>query len=144
MKSDTPERADSIVSRNTVVEGEMHGGENLTIEGTVKGNLKIDGRVIVGESGVVEADIEAKSVIVRGRVTGDVTASNELEVHPSGELYGKIRARLIHIKEGAVFEGRSQMIRPPEAETGPVPMAASATDAGSGAPPAGEPGVVGG
>lgn len=142
MKSDTVEKADSIVSRNIVVEGDIRSAENLTIYGTVKGKLHVDGNVLIGESGVVEADIEAKSVVVKGRVTGDVTAQNELEVHPSGELIGTIRARLIHIKEGAVFEGRSQMIRSPKVETEPSKKVPSPplTDSAL----AGKPGVVNG
>jgi cytoskeletal protein CcmA (bactofilin family) len=127
MKGDnpTPPRNDSLVSRNTVIEGDIRGAEGLTIEGTVKGHLHIDGRVWVAESGRVEADIEAKSVVVRGRVKGDVTAENELDIHPGGELYGLIRARLIHIREGAIFEGRSQMIRAAAVESEPAPEAAT-------------------
>lgn len=120
MKKDAAERSDSIVGRNTVVEGDVRGAENLTIDGTVKGSLRIEGKVLIGETGVVEADIEAKSVVVKGRVTGDVTARNELEVHPGGELYGMIRARLIHIREGAIFEGRSQMIRSTSGDGAPA------------------------
>ena len=111
MKDGTPVGSDSLVSKNTVIEGDVRGAEGLTIEGTVKGRLHIDGRVWVATSGVVEADIEAKSVVVKGKVRGDVTAQNELDIHPGGELHGLIRARLIHIREGAVFEGRSQMLR---------------------------------
>jgi cytoskeletal protein CcmA (bactofilin family) len=117
MKTDTRDGSASIVSRNIVVEGEIQGSENLTVEGRVKGLVKIDGDILVGETGVVEADMEAGSVVIRGKVTGDVTVQHILEVHPGGELYGSIRARLIHIKEGAVFEGRAQMIRSPAIET---------------------------
>ena len=144
MKNDTPDKTDSVVSRNIVVEGEISGAENLTINGSVKGKLHLDGKVYIGETGVVEADIEAKSVIIKGRVTGDVTAQNELELHPSGQLLGKIRARLINIKEGAVFEGRSQMIRSPAAEPKtqpkPAPSPASTNDSAL----SGKPGVVSG
>lgn len=115
MKSETSGGSNSVVSRSITVEGQIHGNENMTVAGTVKGSLKVDGDVLVDGTGVVEADIEANNVVVRGKVTGDVTARNVLEVHPKGELYGTIRARLINIREGAVFEGRSKMIRSPAA-----------------------------
>ena len=126
MKIDPRDGSGSVVSRNIVVEGEIRGSENLTVDGGVKGLLKLDGDVIIGETGVVEADIEANNLVVRGRVAGDVTVQNILEVHPGGELYGSIRARLIHIQEGAVFEGRSQMIRSPLTENGEEPAADTA------------------
>lgn len=121
MKTDPRDGSGSVVSRDIVVEGEIQGSENLAVDGRVKGLLKVDGDVLIGETGVVEADIEADNLVVKGRVAGDVTVRNTLEVHPGGELYGSIRARLIHIREGAVFEGRSQMIRSPVIEKGSEP-----------------------
>ena len=116
MKTDPRDGSGSVISRNIMVEGEIQGSENLTVDGRVKGLLKLDGDVLIGETGDVEADIEANNLVVKGKVAGDVTVQNILQVHPGGALYGSIRARLIHIKEGAVFEGRSQMIRSTQVE----------------------------
>lgn len=101
----------SLVGRNVQVEGEIRGEENLKIEGNVKGSVKLAGNIVVGKTGVVDAQLEANSVVIQGKVTGNVVARKQLEIQPSGSLIGDCTAQSIDIKEGAVFEGRSQMLR---------------------------------
>ena len=101
----------SVVGRNVKVDGEIQGEENLKIEGSVKGSVKLKGNIMVGKAGVVDAQIEADSVIIQGKVTGNILARKQLEIQPSGSLIGDCTAQSIDIKEGAIFEGRSQMLR---------------------------------
>jgi cytoskeletal protein CcmA (bactofilin family) len=103
--------ATSLISRNARIEGEIHGNENLKIEGYVKGSIKLNGDVYVGTTGIVEADIEATNVFIEGAVTGNIVARDQLEIQSSGKMSGDITARSIDIKEGSAFEGRSQMIK---------------------------------
>lgn len=108
----------SLVSKNVRIEGEIEGPENLHVEGFLKGAVALSGDIFVGNTGIVEADLEAKNIVIQGEVTGNVTAHQQLEIHPSGKLIGDCTATSIDIKEGAVFEGRSMMMKSAHAATG--------------------------
>jgi cytoskeletal protein CcmA (bactofilin family) len=103
-------KAASLISRNARIEGNISGRENIIIEGLVKGTIKIDGSIVVGASGVIEADVEADNISVQGNITGNVAARGQIDIQPSGRISGDISARSIDIKEGASFEGRSRMM----------------------------------
>jgi len=105
----------SLVSRNVKIEGEIRGDENLHIDGRIKGSIKIDGNILIGNSAIVEADIEAAAVIIQGKVTGNVLAHQQLEIQPSGQLIGDCKAQSVVFNEGAVFEGRFHMLKPSKA-----------------------------
>ncbi|MGD2098524.1 MAG: polymer-forming cytoskeletal protein [Desulfobacterales bacterium] len=115
----------SLVSKNVRIEGEIKGPENLHVEGYIKGAVALSGDIFIGNTGIVEADLEAKNVIIQGEVTGNVTAHQQLEIHPSGKLIGDCTATSIDIKEGAVFEGRSMMMKSARATTGQPSVPAS-------------------
>lgn len=100
----------SFISRNSRVDGNVEGNESIIIEGFIKGLISLKGNIIVGSSGVIEADVEADNISVLGQITGNVFAHHQLVIQPSGKIQGDISARSIDIKEGALFEGRSHMI----------------------------------
>ena len=111
MEKDKAADSTSLLSKNVKIEGEIQGPENLHVEGYIKGSIKLSGDIFVGNTGIVEADVEAKNIVIQGEVTGNVLARQQLEIHPTGKLIGDCSAASIDIKEGAVFEGRSNMIR---------------------------------
>ena len=100
----------SLVSRPVVVEGEISGEENLHVDGRVRGVIRLTGDLFVGASGVVDAEIDARNIVVQGAVTGKVLARRQLEVQPSGRFNGECTAASFEIREGAVFEGISRML----------------------------------
>ena len=117
MAKDAPSGTTSLVSRPVVVEGEISGEENLHVDGRVKGIIRLAGDLFVGASGVVEAEIDARNVVIQGAVTGKVLARRQLEVQPSGRFNGEATAASYEIRQGAVFEGISRMLgskSPPE------------------------------
>ena len=77
------------------------------------------GDIFIGNTGIVEADVEAKNIVIQGEVNGNVKAHQQLEIHPTGKLIGDCTAASIDIKEGAVFEGRSNMIKSSGAAAAP-------------------------
>jgi cytoskeletal protein CcmA (bactofilin family) len=111
MAKDSAADSTSLLSKNVKIEGEIQGPENLHVEGYIKGSVKLSGDIFIGNTGIVEADVEAKNIVIQGEVTGNVLARQQLEIHPSGKLIGDCSAASIDIKEGAVFEGRSNMIK---------------------------------
>ena len=118
MRKDNPADSTSLLSKNVKIDGEIQGPENLHIEGYIKGSIKLSGDIFVGNTGIVKADLEAKNVVIQGEVAGNVLAHRQLEIHPSGKLIGDCTAATIDIKEGAVFEGRSNMIKSAGLSTG--------------------------
>ena len=102
----------SLLSKKVKIEGEIQGDEDLHVEGHFTGSIKISGNIFVGRTGVVEADVEADNIVIQGKIKGNVLARKQLEIQPHGQLHGDCTAQSIDIKEGAVFEGRSNMLRP--------------------------------
>jgi cytoskeletal protein CcmA (bactofilin family) len=101
----------SLLSKKVKIDGDILGPENLHVEGYIKGSVKLSGDIFIGNTGIVEADLEAKNIVIQGEVAGNVTAHKQLEIHPSGKLIGDCTAASIDIKEGAIFEGRSNMLK---------------------------------
>lgn len=111
MPKDHSSNSMSLLSKNVKIEGEIQGEENLHVDGYIKGAVKLNGNIFIGNTGIIEADVEANTVVIQGQVTGNVLARKQLEIRPSGQLIGDCSARSIDIKEGAVFEGRSIMLK---------------------------------
>jgi cytoskeletal protein CcmA (bactofilin family) len=110
MAKDASSGSTSLVGRPLVIEGEITGDENLHIDGRVKGTIRLTGDLFVGAGGVVEAEVDARNIVIQGSVTGKVFARRQLEVQPSGRFNGECTAASFEIREGAVFEGISRMI----------------------------------
>jgi cytoskeletal protein CcmA (bactofilin family) len=122
MVKDASSGTTSLVSRPVIVEGEISGEENLHVDGRVKGFIRLTGDLFVGASGVVDAEIDARNIIIQGAVTGKVLARRQLEVQPSGRFNGECTAASFEIREGAIFEGISRMLgSKPQADKPPTP-----------------------
>jgi len=119
----------SLLSKKVKIEGNIQGDEDLRVEGHFKGTIKVVGDFFVGQSGVVEADVEADNIVIQGQITGNVLARQQLEIQSSGQLLGDCQAKSIDIREGAIFEGRSSMLRSSASPAGST--AASSTSAQS-------------
>jgi cytoskeletal protein CcmA (bactofilin family) len=118
MGKDNTTDSTSLLSKNVKIDGEVQGPENLHVEGHIKGSIKLSGDIFVGNTGIVEASVEANNIVIQGEVAGNVTAHKQLEIHPSGKLIGDCTVASIDIKEGAVFEGRSHMKKSAGLSTG--------------------------
>ena len=108
----------SLLSKKVKIEGDIQGDEDLRVDGHFKGTIKVVGDIFVGQSGVVEADVEADNIVIQGQITGNVLARKQLEIQSSGQLLGDCKAQSIDIREGALFEGRSSMLRSPVSPPG--------------------------
>ena len=74
MPKDTSADSISLLSKNVRIEGEIQGPENLHVEGYLKGAVDLSGDIFIGNTGIVEADVEAKNIVIQGEVNGNVKA----------------------------------------------------------------------
>ena len=99
----------TVIGSSIVIDGEITGGEDLVVQGTVKGRISLKERLVVEGSGVIEADIETALVEVAGQVTGNIVASEKVELKSDCKVVGDIRSPRILIADGAVFRGSVDM-----------------------------------
>jgi cytoskeletal protein CcmA (bactofilin family) len=100
---------DTILSEDIDFSGTLHFEKPFLIRGKVSGEINASGLLVVDESAVVNANIYALRVLVRGQVKGDVTAAEKVEVALTGKLLGNITAPEIFMETGCVFNGRCTM-----------------------------------
>lgn len=98
-----------VIGANITVKGEITGDEDLLVEGTVEGQIRVSRELRVGPRGKVKANVSAQSVVVSGELVGDCEATGRVEIQATGRLMGNIRAPKVVIAEGAVFRGNSDM-----------------------------------
>lgn len=101
----------TVFSKDTEFFGDLSFKKSLQINGYFEGEIVSGGFLVVGEGAVVKANIRAKTVILMGTVHGNIEASQRLEIHSSGKLYGNIRTAKLQIADGVVFEGACEMIK---------------------------------
>lgn len=101
--------AHTVIGSSIVIDGEISGDEDLVIQGTVKGKIGLKESLYVEKTGVIEADIETANVEVSGQVTGNILASDKVELKTDCKVVGDIRAPRILIADGAMFKGNVDM-----------------------------------
>jgi len=96
----------ATIGKSLVIKGEVTGSESLYIDGRVEGSISLSGnRVTVGRNGVVAANISAREIVVLGKVRGNLTASDRVDIRSDGSLTGDVIAARISIEDGAYFKG---------------------------------------
>jgi len=96
----------ATIGKSLVIKGEVTGSESLYIDGRVEGSINLSGnRVTVGRNGVVSANINAREIVVLGKVRGNLTASDRVDIRSDGSLTGDVVAARISIEDGAFFKG---------------------------------------
>lgn len=110
------------IGKSVVIKGELNGSEDLTVEGYVDGTIELKEHVLtIGPHGRIKAEIFAKAVVVLGKVNGNVTASEKVDIRDNGSVEGNIVAPRVAIAEGAHFRGSVDMQRKSEAPKPPEP-----------------------
>jgi cytoskeletal protein CcmA (bactofilin family) len=126
------QRATSLIAAETLIEGNVSGGGELQIDGTVKGDVRVD-HVTVGDGGQVDGGVYAEAVEVRGKVTGSITAK-QVRLYGACHVDGDITHEQLAMETGAFFQGRSLRLQRPAqhaAQPKPEPVAA-ARESGNG------------
>ena len=101
----------TIIGKDTVFEGTLTSDASVRINGAVIGDVRVKGVVILSATGRIEGTIEAESIIVAGKVEGNMSIRDKVNVEPSGQIYGEIITKKFVIDEESVFEGNCVMNR---------------------------------
>ena len=103
------DQVESIIGQNTSVKGSLTSSGALRIDGQFEGDVTTTADLIVGEAGVVTAQVAARNALVAGSITGNMDISDKLELLPTAKLVGDLRVGSLIIGEGAVFKGKCEM-----------------------------------
>jgi cytoskeletal protein CcmA (bactofilin family) len=94
------------IGKSVVIRGELSGSEDLYLDGEVEGDINLrDHKLVIGPNGKIKANITARDVVIHGRVTGNVAASERVELKRSCSLTGDVSTQRIVIEDGAFFKG---------------------------------------
>jgi cytoskeletal protein CcmA (bactofilin family) len=110
---DTPKTAEfAHIGKSVVIKGELSGSEDLYVDGQVEGSIELHGNsLIVGASGQVRANVNAKGVIVQGKLEGNIHATERAELKKSAIAVGDIITQRVAIEDGAYFKGKVDIQR---------------------------------
>src|SRR5438477_3471975 len=107
--ADTPTNAKNILSADVEIKGSIKFQNELTVDGKVEGEINSNGALTVGENAEIKGEIKTKSVIVLGKVHGNITVEERCELKGHAVLYGDLKATRLVIEDGATFVGKSEV-----------------------------------
>jgi cytoskeletal protein CcmA (bactofilin family) len=110
------------IGKSIRIKGDLSGEEDLVVEGHAEGKIELpNNELTIGANGSVDAEVHAKTVVVIGKITGNVTATDRIEVQATGLVNGDVNAPRLVVQEGAVINGSIEM---GGRKSTPVPAAA--------------------
>jgi len=98
-----------VIGKGLHIKGELHGEEDLIIEGTVEGTITMQKSLTIETGGRIKADIETENITVRGEMEGHLRVREKATIHAGGRLVGDIAAPRIEIDDGAYYKGHIEM-----------------------------------
>ncbi len=112
----------AIVGQQSRVEGKFEIADSIQIECEVGGELSVGGRLVIGEHGVVTADVRTVGAVIRGRYDGNMMATGNVEITATGRVSGNIETDSLVISQGGFFNGNVAKIREQDGHAGPRPV----------------------
>jgi len=104
-------KIETIIGPDSEVKGTVFSKGSIRVDGIVDGGIVQADSVIIGETGIVNGDINAQTVVVAGRIEGNVNSAISIELLEDAELKGDIKTQQLSIHEGAFFQGNCTMVR---------------------------------
>ncbi len=108
-----------MLNSDVEIKGNLKFSGELTFEGKLDGEIQTDGVLNLGDSAVINGNIHAQSVVVRGKMTGNINAKEKIEIKAKAELFGDIRSAKLVIEEGVTFVGKTEVTPNKVAPTAP-------------------------
>lgn len=107
--STTGTTSKNVLNSDVEIKGSLKFSGELTLEGKLEGEVQTDGVLNLGDTAVVNGNINAQSVVVRGKVNGNINAKEKIEIKAKAELFGDIRATKLVVEEGVTFVGKTEV-----------------------------------
>jgi len=104
----TSTRLETVIGSDSTIRGELTIQGTVRVDGTVEGDIRADW-VIVGETGKIRGNVQARAMVVGGRVEGNIDATEIVELKDRAQVFGEICAAKLAMSEGALFDGQSSM-----------------------------------
>ena len=117
----------NVLNSDVEVKGTLKFSGEMTFDGKVDGDINSDGILNLGDNAVIKGTIDVGSVVVRGKITGNIVAKDKIELKAKTELFGDVRAAKLVIEEGVTFVGKT--------EVNPNKVSPTAQPARAGEPP---------
>ena len=99
----------NVLNSDVEIKGNVKFAGELTLEGKLEGEISSDGTLIIGETGLVNGNVNAGTVAVRGKINGNITARDKIEIKSKAEVFGDIRSAKLAIEEGVTFVGKTEV-----------------------------------
>ena len=112
----------NLLNSDVEVKGTLKFSGELTFDGKLEGDINSEGSLTLGENAVIKGTIDVGSVVVRGKITGNVIAKDKIDLKAKTELFGDVRAAKLVIEEGVTFVGKSE-VNPNKVSATPLPAA---------------------
>ena len=116
-----PTNSKNTLNSDVELKGSLKFAGELTFDGKLDGDINSDGSLNLGDNAVVKGNINVNTVVVRGKLNGNVVAREKIEIKAKTELFGDIRAPKLVIEEGVTFVGKSEVNPNKVAPTPPAP-----------------------
>ncbi|MEK6591253.1 MAG: polymer-forming cytoskeletal protein [Nitrospinota bacterium] len=110
-KSEAKEEVKAFLGEGTEFKGLLSFEGTVRIDGKFEGEVVTKDTLILGENAVMNADVTVGTIITRGKVTGNITATKKIEVYKDGEVVGNIKTPLLIVEEGAILDGKCEMVK---------------------------------
>jgi len=101
--------AKNVLNSDVEIKGTLRFPGELTFDGKLDGEIHTEGTLNLGDNAIVKGNLNVNSVIVRGKINGNVAAKDKIEIKTRAELFGDVRAAKLVIEEGVTFVGKSEV-----------------------------------
>ena len=109
MNTTTGNSSKNVLASDVEIKGNLRFTGELTFDGKLDGEIHSDGTLNLGENAVINGNIGVNTVVVRGKITGNITAKEKIEIKAKTELFGDVRASKLVIEEGVTFVGKTEV-----------------------------------
>lgn len=107
-----------MLSSDVEIKGKVKFSNDLVVDGRIEGEINSDGSLTVGENAKIKAEIKTRSIVIYGKVHGNIIVSDRVELKANAELVGDIKAATLSIEAGATFVGKSTVGTPSSQPSG--------------------------
>jgi len=113
----------NVLNSDVELKGTLKFAGELTFDGKLDGDINSEGSLNLGDNAVIKGNINVNTVVVRGKINGNVSAREKIDIKSKTEMFGDIRAPKLVVEEGVTFVGKSEVNPNKVTPAAPAPAA---------------------